>query len=75
MGEHNSEEEMEIAGNVPLLQNDYKIYKNDMKNQWKETSKRNTTYKSHEKASCHRKKFPVTGRKFPLQSMANNQQK
>ena len=56
MNEHNAEEEMEIAANVPLLQNAYSIFKNAMNNYWKENSERNTI--------CHRKKFPVTGRNF-----------
>jgi hypothetical protein len=54
MDEHNEEEE--IAENVPLLQNAYKIFKNAMNNHWKENSERNTI--------CHRKKLPVTERNF-----------
>ena len=38
MDEHNSEEEIEIAENVPLLQNAYKIFKNAMNSYWKENS-------------------------------------
>ena len=36
MDEHNAEEEIEIAENVPLLQNTYKIFKNAMNKHWKE---------------------------------------
>jgi hypothetical protein len=38
MDENNAEEEMEIAENVPLLQNAYQIFKNTMNNHWKENS-------------------------------------
>jgi hypothetical protein len=39
MDEHNAEEEMDIAENVPLLQNAYQIFKNTMNNNWRENSK------------------------------------
>jgi hypothetical protein len=38
MDEHNAEEDIEIAENVPLLQNAYNIFKNAMNNHWKENS-------------------------------------
>jgi hypothetical protein len=38
MDEHNAEEEIEIAENVPLLQNAYTIFKNAMNPYWKENS-------------------------------------
>ena len=47
---------MEIAENVPLLQNAYTIIKNTMNNHWKENSEQNTIR--------HRKKLPVTERNF-----------
>jgi hypothetical protein len=37
MDEHNAEEEIEIAENVPLLQNAYKIFKNAMNPYWKDS--------------------------------------
>ena len=43
MDEYNVEEEMEIADNVPLLQNAYKIFKNAMNNHWKENSEISAT--------------------------------
>jgi hypothetical protein len=54
MDEYNAEEEMEIAENIPFLQNTYKIFKNAMNNHWKENSDQITI--------CHRKKLPVTER-------------
>ena len=56
MDEHNAEADMEMAENVPLLQNAYKIFKNTMNDHWKENSERNTI--------CHKKKPPITGRNF-----------
>jgi hypothetical protein len=38
MDEHNREEEMDIAENIPLLQNAYKIFKYTLNKYWKENS-------------------------------------
>jgi hypothetical protein len=38
MDEHKTEEEIEIAENVPLLQNAYQIFKTAMNPYWKENS-------------------------------------
>ena len=54
MDEHNAEEEMEIAKNIPLIQNTYMIFNKAINNHWEENSKQNTI--------CHRKKLPVTER-------------
>jgi hypothetical protein len=67
MDEHNAEEGMEIAENVPLLQNAYKIFKNNINNHWKENSERNTLW--------HRKKLPVTGRNLTSQEETYSQGK
>ena len=61
MYEHNAEEDMEIAGNVPLLQNAYKISKNPMNDHWKENGCK-ILYVTE--SSCHKKKLPVTERNF-----------
>jgi hypothetical protein len=58
---------MEIAENVPKLQNAYKIFKNAMNNDWKENSERNNichrkTFLSQKEASLNGKKLPVTWR-------------
>jgi hypothetical protein len=42
MDEHNAEDEIENAENDPLLQNDYRIFKNAMNPYWKETVKMET---------------------------------
>jgi hypothetical protein len=67
MDEQDAEGEMEIAENVPLIQNAYKIFKNTMKNHWKENSERNTI--------CHRKKLPVRGRNLLAQEETYSQGK
>jgi hypothetical protein len=65
MDEHNAEEE--IAENVPLIPNAYKIYINTMRNHWKENNEWNTI--------CHRKKCPVTERKFMSQEETSSHKK
>jgi hypothetical protein len=83
MDEHNAEEEMEIAENVPLLQNAYTIFKNTMNNHWNESSEGNTkshrkklfvtkrNFLSHEETSCHKNKLTSGDRKKSPSTIRN----